>query len=585
MEQHGIDVYLVPTEDFHLSEYVGDYFKTREYLSGFTGSAGTLVITKDTAALWTDGRYYIQAEEELQDSGILLYKEGMAGVPSVKEYLQALGTQTNNLMEKRIDTLGFDGRCMSAAQGILYEPLAKNVQYDLDLSGMIWEYRPPLSKEPAYVLSTEFCGESYQSKLNKLRDKMQNEGAEYFLLTALDEIAWLLNIRGNDVAYNPVLLSYLLVTKETVVLYCFEKSSSAISEYLKSHQIEIRDYFTIYEDMKAIRADATVMLDKNRVNYWFYKTLLEQGVIFVHQKNPTYLWKAVKTQIEADNIRQAHLKDGIAYVRFLYWFKNNLGKCMMDELSVAERLRMERNRMENFVAESFESISAYGAHGAIVHYAVQAESNAEILQNGFLLLDTGGHYLEGTTDITRTLVCGSLTEEQKILYTAVLRGNINLARTRFLKGVNGCNLDILARQPLWELGFDYKHGTGHGVGYLLNVHEGPQGIRWRNTIWNPPLEAGMLVSDEPGVYLQDAFGIRLENLLLCKQCENTVEEEFLEWETVTLVPFEREAILPDALTVKERQWLNDYHEHVYRSLSPYLTKEETEFLREYTKAI
>jgi Xaa-Pro aminopeptidase len=577
MDIHKIDVYLVPTDDYHLSEYVGDYFKTREYLSGFTGSAGTLIVTKDEAGLWTDGRYYIQAEEELQDSGILLYKDGTEGVPSVKTYLEKTIHQSQ--------TLGFDGRCMTAEQGLRYETITKNLQYELDLTEGFWEDRPQISKEAAYALPIEYSGESYQDKLQKVRDAMKLAQTECFLLTALDEIAWLLNIRGNDVAYNPVVLSYLMITSEQVTLYCFSESVSGILDYLQENQINIRDYYSIYEDVKQLKSDSKVLLDKNRVNYWFYKTLTDNGCTIVHQNNPTYLQKAVKNVVESENIKLAHLKDGIAYVRFLYWFKNNVGKIPMDELTVAEHLRVERSGMEHFVEESFESIAAYGAHGAIVHYAANIESKAEILPEGFLLLDTGGHYLEGTTDITRTLVCGPLTQEQKQLYTAVLRGNLNLAAAKFPKGVTGCNLDILARQPLWELGLDYKHGTGHGVGYLLNVHEGPQAIRWRTNIWNPPLEAGMLVSNEPGIYLEGAFGIRLENLLLCKKSETSKQEEFLEWETMTLVPFEREAILPEQITMKERKWLNDYHERVYQEISPHLTKEEAEFLREYTREI
>lgn len=577
MDIHKIDVYLVPTDDYHLSEYVGDYFKTREYLSGFTGSAGTLIVTKDEAGLWTDGRYYIQAEEELQDSGILLYKDGTEGVPSVKTYL-----------EKKIhpsQTLGFDGRCMTAEQGLRYETITKNLQYELDLTEKFREDRPQISKEAAYVLPIEYSGESYRDKLQKVRDAMKLAQTDYFLLTALDEIAWLLNIRGNDVAYNPVVLAYLMITPEQVILYCFSESVSGILDYLQENQIDVRDYYAIYEDVKQLKSGSKVLFDKNRVNYWFYKTLTDNDCEIVHQNNPTYLQKAVKNAVESENIKFAHLKDGIAYVRFLYWFKSNVGKIPMDELTVAEHLRVERSSMEHFVGESFESIAAYGAHGAIVHYAATAESKAEILPEGFLLLDTGGHYLEGTTDITRTLVCGPLTQEQKQLYTAVLRGNLNLAAAKFPKGVTGCNLDILARQPLWELGLDYKHGTGHGVGYLLNVHEGPQAIRWRTNIWNPPLEAGMLVSNEPGIYLEGAFGIRLENLLLCEKSETSTQEEFLEWETVTLVPFEREAIIPEQLTMKERKWLNDYHELVYQKISPYLTKEEAEFLREYTREI
>ena len=494
MKKAHIDIYIIPTNDFHLSEYVGDYFKCREYMSGFTGSAGVMTVTEHQAVLWTDGRYFLQAEQQLAGTGIELFRMGMDGVPHIDEYVE-------HYLKKGM-TLGFDGRCMAASEGCGFAKLVESFGntdsrrfiYQTDLVGKIWTGRPFISREKAFVLNMEYAGEGYESKLANVRKDMGEKRADICLLTALDEIAWLLNIRGNDVKCNPVLLSYLIISEEKVLLYCFEESIIEIRDYLEDLGVEIRDYFSVYDEIREFGQDGRVLTDTDKMNYTLYMSLVKSNAKILDYNTPVYFLKAVKNKTEVENERQAHVKDAIAYIRFLYWFKNHLGKQYMDELTVAERLLEERKKMEHFVEESFDSIVAYGDHGAIVHYSATEDSKYEIQPSSFVLIDTGAHYLEGTTDITRTLVCGTLTNQQKQHYTAVLRGNLNLGGTRFLYGVNGLNLDVLARQPLWELGLDYNHGTGHGVGYLLNVHEGPNAFRWRITEGKkrvPKLEEGM----------------------------------------------------------------------------------------------
>ena len=591
MKKAHIDIYIIPTDDFHLSEYVGDYFKCREYMSGFTGSAGVMAVTEHRAGLWTDGRYFLQAEQQLAGTGIELFRMGTDDVPGMDEYVE------QHL--KKGMTLGFDGRCMAASVGCGYLELVErcgntedgHLIYQTDLVGEIWNGRPSISREKAFVLNMEYAGESYESKLAKVRNDMEEKGADLCFLTALDEIAWLLNIRGNDVKCNPVLLSYLIVSKEEAVLYCFEESITEIRYYLEGLGIEIRDYFSVYDEIREYGRERRVLTDTNKVNYTLYMSLVKNNAKILDYNTPVYLLKAVKNKTEVENERQAHLKDAIAYIRFLYWFKTHLGKQYMDELTVAERLLQERKKMEHFIEESFDSIVAYGEHGAIVHYSASEDTKYEIHPSSFVLIDTGAHYLEGTTDITRTLVCGTLTERQKKHYTAVLKGNLNLGGTRFLYGVNGLNLDVLARQPLWEMGLDYNHGTGHGVGYLLNVHEGPNAFRWRISEGKkrvPKLEEGMITSNEPGVYLKDEYGIRLENMVVCRRSEDYDTNpfgHFMEFETLTLVPFEREAIVAEDLTGRERELLNDYHARVYETVSPYLNREEQEFLKRYTEPL
>ena len=550
MRETGVDACLIPTSDFHGSEYVGDYFKCREYISGFTGSAGTLVVTLDEAGLWTDGRYFLQAAKQLEGSGIMLRKERQPGVPAIEEYLK----QTL----KRGETLGFDGRCImqDSAEKLITQLNAQGVavRTDIDLTGAVWKNRPELSAQPVWPLPVEYAGESSESKIKRVREFLVEKKADYFLLTSLEDIAWLLNMRGNDVESTPVILSYLLLGEKKLTWYVQE-------EY------------------------AAVYYDKSAVNTALISSLPEQ-VKKIEGVNPTFLFKAKKNPVEVENERNAHIKDGVAVTKFIYWLKSQIGKIKITEISAAEQLEQFRNTQEHYVEPSFAPIIAYKEHGAIVHYSATKESDVELKPESFVLADTGGHYLEGTTDITRTIALGSLTQEEKEMYTTVLKGHIQLEMARFLQGCSGQSLDVLARTPLWEKGLDYNHGTGHGVGYLLSVHEGPNSFRYRPSVNGRNdcvFEEGMITSDEPGIYLEGKFGIRLENMIVCQKDMENDYGSFLCFDALTLVPFERSAIIAEELSTKEKEWLNKYHQKVFEIIAPYLTEEEAGWLREETQ--
>ena len=580
MRQHHMNAYIVPTGDFHGSEYVGDHFKARVYLSGFTGSAGTLVVLEREAALWTDGRYFLQAQAQLTGSGIELMKSGEEGVPKIGEYL------SKKLAEGA--RVGFDGRMVSNGfvRRLAEKTKEKNMVFDgaHDLVDNIWEDRPPLSKEPVWELDISYAGMSREEKLKKLRESMREKKADACLLTALDEIAWLLNLRGNDIAYTPVFLAFMLVEAErATLLVCGEILSEEIRKALAQAGVDIVDYGQIEKLIGALPEGTALLFDGESVNSRV------AGCVPAHVKrmeetSPVERMKAVKNEREMENMRRAHIKDGAALTRFIYWLKHDVGKDAVTERSAAKKLCALRAEQEGFLGESFSPIAAYGPHGAIVHYGVTEETDIPLEGRGLCLLDTGGHYLEGTTDVTRTVALGALTREEIHAYTAVLRGHLNLAAAHFPKGICGQNLDVLARIPLWEQHLDYNHGTGHGVGYLLGVHEGPQRIYWRYPEEGRPaaLEEGMIMSDEPGFYQAGKFGIRLENLLLCRKDEKTQYGEFLRFETLTMVPFDREAIDVSLMNDRELALLNEYHGQVYRTLKPYLTKEEAKWLAEET---
>ena len=582
MRETGVDACLIPTSDFHGSEYVGDYFKCREYISGFTGSAGTLVVTLDEAGLWTDGRYFLQAAKQLDGSGIMLQKERQPGVSTIEEYLKET--------LKRGETLGFDGRCIMAdyAEKLIAQLNAKGiaVRTDIDLAGAVWENRPQLSAQPVWPLPVEYAGESSESKIARVREFLSEKKAQYFLLTSLEDIAWLLNMRGNDVESTPVILSYLLLGEQEIIWYVQEKAlSEKIRILLDMQGIKTAPYAQIYDDVKHLPENAVVYYDKSAVNTALVSALPE-NIKKVEGVNPTFLFKAKKNPVEVENERKAHIKDGVAVTKFIYWLKTQIGKTKITEISAAEQLEQFRNAQEHYVEPSFAPIIAYKEHGAIVHYSATKESDVELKPESFVLADTGGHYLEGTTDITRTIALGSLTQEEKEMYTTVLKGHIQLEMARFLQGCSGQSLDILARTPLWEKGLDYNHGTGHGVGYLLSVHEGPNSFRYRPSVNGRNdcvLEEGMITSDEPGIYLEGKFGIRLENMIVCqKDMENTYGS-FLCFDSLTLVPFDRSAIIAEELSTKEREWLNKYHQKVFETIAPYLTEEEACWLKEETQ--
>ncbi len=580
MAEYHIDAYLIPTADFHGSEYVGAHFACREYLSGFTGSAGTLLVFANWAGLWTDGRYFLQAAQQLEGSGIRLMKQGEPGVPTIEEFLR------QSLQPEQ--TLGFDGRCVDARTGRRYHRLTRQLgaklNHQLDLVDEIWPQRPPLSAQPVWELDEQYAGLSRRDKLAQLRRSMVSEGVDTFLLSTLEDIAWLLNLRGNDIPCDPVFLSYLILTKETCILFANPASfSPELLAELEVDGVSLRPYDNFYVYVNRFSPSQTVLLDTRRVNTTLL-TSIPSHVSVLDRPNPTELRKAIKNPVEVENMRRAHLADGIALTRFMYWLKTQLPQGTT-ELQAAEHLEALRRADPLYLEPSFDPILATGAHSAIVHYSPTPESDAPIQPDAFLLADTGGHYYTGTTDCTRTYAMGTLTDWQKTCYTAVLRGNLHLAAAVFRAGCTGLNLDYLARQPLWDLGLDFNHGTGHGVGYLLSVHEGPQSIRWRSLGKEPALAPGMITSDEPGVYFDGDFGIRLENLVLCTEKSQTNFGTFLGFETLTLTPFDRDAMDPTQMTPQEKYLLNAYHARVHAAIAPHLPPEEAAWLAQATRPI
>lgn len=583
MKKRGIDMYLVPTSDFHESEYVGEYFKARKYMTGFTGSAGTAVITMEEAGLWTDGRYFIQAENQLSGTPVKLFRMNEEGVPKIPEYIG------QKLPEG--GCLGFDGRVVNGKDGDEYGELVKKkggrMQVSEDLVGLIWSERPSLPAEPAFLLPLEYAGESTADKLKRVREKMKEQEADVHILTSLYDIAWLLNVRGNDIAHVPVVLSFVMLGQDYCNWYVNEKVlNQELISYLKQEHITVKGYEEIYRDVEAL-TECRVLLEKAVVNYRICQSL-KQSIKVVDAANPTIAMKAVKNPVELANTVKAHIKDGVAVTKFMYWLKTHIGKEEITEISASDYLEELRRQQEHFLDVSFDTISAYGPNGAMMHYKATEESNAVLQPEGFLLVDSGGHYLEGTTDITRTFALGDLSRQQKEYFTAVCRGNLNLADARFLYGCRGLNLDILARGPLWDMDLDYKCGTGHGVGHILNVHEDPNGIRWRIVPERNDscvLEEGMITTDEPGVYLEGEYGIRTENELICRKGAKNEYGQFMYFENITYAPIDLDAILPEEMSPAERRRLNQYHQMVYDTVSPYLTEEEVQWLKEYTREI
>lgn len=577
MEQKKADMYLVPASDFHESEYVTDYFKAREFLTGFTGSAGTAVITAKEAGLWTDGRYFVQAKEQLPDE-IRLYQMGEDGVPDIEEYVE------NHLKEH--GCLAFDGRVVNAVWGEKLKKAAEKIhgtiKTDEDLLDGIWKDRPALSCEPVWLLDEKYSGKKTSDKLSKVREEMKKKKADIHLMTSLCDIAWLLNVRGGDISYVPVPLSFLALTEEECIWFV---QSGAVDEevrdYVRKNHITVREYREFYEYVKKLEGK-TVLLDRGAVSCSICSSIPDSCRI-LDEPDVAALMKAVKNKTETDNIRKAHIKDAVAVCRFMYWLKTNAGSIPMTELSAAEYLEGLRKEQEGFLEPSFETISAYKEHGAIVHYAPVPETDASVEGQGFLLVDSGGHYLEGTTDITRTFAVGAVTEEMKTDYTLVCAACLNLAATRFLYGCTGKNLDLAARAPFWEKGLDYKHGTGHGVGYLLSVHEGPNAFRWRKP--EAVMEEGMVTTDEPGLYKEGKYGIRLENELLCRKGEKNEYGQFMYFENLTFVPYDLDAIAAEKLTDTERKRLNEYHAAVYSVVSPFLSGEELAWLKDATRKV
>lgn len=579
MKERGIDYYIIPSADYHQSEYVGDYFKGREWISGFTGSAGTVVVTQNEVGLWTDGRYFIQAEKQLQGSGITLFKMGEERVPTFIQYI------VNNIQSG--ETLGFDGKVLATNTVLDFEAKLKdkkvNFNFEFDLVGEIWRDRPSLPASQVFVLEEKFTGESVEKKLTRVRNILEEENCDVNIITSLDDIAWIFNIRGNDVKNNPVNLAYAAITVDKAVLYIGEeKLNSEVEKYLYKNGVEVRDYFEIYEDMERVSNSNIIMMDLNKVNYTIFKKLNPE-IKVINRSNPSTIMKACKNKVELENLRNLHVKDGVAVTKFMYWLKNSIGKEEITEMSATQKLESFRKEQELYIEPSFDTIAAYESNAAMMHYKSTPETDRRLEAKNLFLVDSGGQYFDGTTDITRTFVLGECSEELKKHFTLVLKGMINLSKVKFLYGVTGTNLDILARQALWNIGIDYKCGTGHGVGFLLNVHEGPQGIRVQ---YNPQvLEEGMNVTNEPGVYIAGSHGIRLENELIVQKAEKTEFGQFMKFETMTYAPLDLDGVIKELLSKEEIEYLNNYHQMVYEKVSPYLTLEEKEWLKEYTRAI
>ena len=580
MRENHVEAYIIPTSDFHETEYVCEYFACRKYMSGFTGSAGVLVVLLDKAALWTDGRYFIQAASQLEGSGIELMRQNQPGVPEIDDYI------ISHLKEN--DTVGFDGRVMNTKDALAYKEVfdaAKlKMNVNLDLVDEIWQDRPALPSTPTFHYAEKFSGESMESKLARVREYLKKEHVNSMILTSVDQIAWLYNLRAHDIPHFPVALAYSIVSLETATIYMDASRLDELSksQFEKNH-VKIKDYNAIYRDSKEL-VD-TVVADPTSVNYAIVSNL-KAKVIF--KECPIILWKAMKNETELKCTKWAHIKDGVACTKLMYWLKHNAGKMDMDELSVQSKLQVLRSEQENYLEDSFGTICAYKEHAAMMHYSSKPETNVKILDEGMLLIDSGGQYLEGTTDITRTYVLGKISEEEKLWFTRALRSHIRLASAHFLYGCTGLNLDILARGPLWDHDMDYQCGTGHGVGHLLNVHESPNGFRWRQLPHRNEmcvLDEGMITSNEPGVYEEGKFGIRHENEMVVVKGNTNHYGQFMHFEPLTFVPFDVDGLDVSLLTEEEKSWLNTYHSQVYEKISPYLTRDEALWLKEACKAI
>lgn len=580
MEENGFTAFVFPSSDPHNSEYVADHWKSREWISGFSGSAGTAVVTLEHAALWTDSRYFIAAEKELNGTGFQLMKLRVEGTPSVSEWLASeLSTY-----EKAV--VGLDGNVNSFAEvAAMEQELATKgnitVRTDADPMAELWTDRPVIPDNMVSLHPLEYSGESTSSKVSRVRKHLLDCGADGLLVTALDEIAWVLNLRGSDVHCNPVFVSYLLISPENITLYINNvKLPDDVKAYLMSEHIDVQAYESVVEGLR-LYAGKSLLVDMSSTNYSLATAVPFEKVC--SGVSPIASMKAVKNKVEQDGFRAAMLRDGVAVVKFLAWLKSAVEAGGQTEISLDDRLTALRAEQPKFKGISFDTIVGYEAHGAVVHYEATPETDIPVQPHGLVLIDSGAQYLDGTTDITRTIALGELSEEQRRVYTLVLKGHIQLDRCRFPAGACGSQIDALARAPMWREGYNYMHGTGHGVGSYLNVHEGPHQIRME---WRPaPLQAGMTVTNEPGIYLEGKFGVRIENTLLIVPAESTAFGDFLKFETLTLAPIDTAPIVLEMLSTEEREWLNNYHRRVYESLSPYLEGNEKEWLRKATLPI
>lgn len=571
MKQQGIAACIIPGTDPHASEYIADYWKEREWISGFDGSAGTAVVTLKGAGLWTDSRYFLHAAEQLEGTGIELMKQGL---PETLEILPWLATQLTKGEKVGVNSQMFSVNGYSAMKANL--KMSDLNLVSIDLPGMVWTDRPTLPLIPFFVFDTKFAGKPASEKLTLVRDEMKKEHAEVFVISALDDIAWLFNIRGNDVNYNPVVIAYALVEKEKATLFITpEKLTYDTNAYLESQHVHVLAYNEIYETLKKLSPSKAVLVDGGKLNQALFESI-PSGCDIRNTMSPIFKLKSVKNDVEMEGVRRAMLKDGVALTRFFIWLEENLKSGALSEISISDKLRAFRSEQENFMGESFGTIAGYAGHGAIVHYHALPETEASLKAENILLLDSGGQYMDGTTDITRTVALGSPTAQQKTDNTLVLKGHIALATAIFPAGTRGSQLDILARKAMWDLGLNYGHGTGHGVGHFLCVHEGPQSIRMDE---NPTvLQPGMMISNEPGMYRTNEYGIRIENLVHVIPAQKTEYGQFLQFETLTLFPIDQHLINFDLLNRSEIEWLNEYHQRVYETISPKLNEYEREWL-------
>ena len=584
MKAAGIDIYVVVTGDYHISEYAGDYFKEREFITGFTGSAGTAVITQDDARLFTDGRYFVQAEKQIEGTGFSLMRVGAPGVMNVAQYCESI--------IKDGMCMGFDGRTMPAGEGIELSGICKSVgaecRCDFDAIEKIYENRAEFPKSKAFYLDEEYSGEGIESKLSRIRQYMSDNNADIHIMATLDDICWTFNIRGRDVECNPVIMAYSLITKDGAYIYTdIERFDEEILDIFNKAGVSVLPYGQVYDDICSMHG--RVLIDRKRVNMRIYDNVMaNEHAEAVFADNPAMLFKAVKNGTEIKNLYSAHVDDGVAVTKFIFWLKKNVASGNITEASAAAYLDNLRSNIKDYIELSFDTISAYNANAAMMHYHAD-ETNAAVLKpEGMLLVDSGGQYLRGTTDITRTIALGPVTDKMKMYYTLTLKGMLNLANAKFLKGCNGFSLDILARAPLWNVGMDYRCGTGHGIGYLLNVHESPNGFRWKhNPVKNDlaVIEEGMVTSDEPGVYIEGEFGIRIENEIVCQKDYDNEYGTFLKFDMLTMVPIDLELVNVKYLDAVDIERLNGYHERVYKTLEPYFNGEEKEMLRKATAPV
>lgn len=581
MAEKSIDAFIIPSFDAHQSEYVPEHWKARQWISGFTGSAGTVVVTMQEAGLWTDGRYFLQAEKQLEGSVVKLFRMGLPGVPAYIDWIN------ETLPVKGI--VGFNGKSMPVSvykdMKRAYKDKKLAFETGYDLIGQLWEDRPPIPQVPVFLHDIKYAGKTRTEKLSEVRSEMQKENCSHYLLSSLDDVAWLLNLRGGDVPNNPVVTAYVLVSQADCKLFIDKsKITEAVEKELESDRIEVLEYEAIEQEINSIKGEGSIIVDPDKTNVWLYKSVPEAFGI-VEKTNITTNLKAVKNSTEIKNLRNSHIKDGVALVKFHIWLDKNLGKEKITEITVDEKLKEFRSLQELSMGPSFDTIAGYKEHAAMMHYKAVPGIEYSLEKEGMLLIDSGGQYLDGTTDTTRTIVLGELTPEQRKDFTLVLKAHIGLATAKFMYGCTCTHLDILARRPLWEEGLDYRCGTGHGVGFLLGVHEGPQGFRRVPAVNTVVLEPGMILTNEPGIYKEEKHGVRTENTLLVIDDFETEYGRYMKFDTISYCPIDLDGIEVSLLTQQEKDWLNNYHQEVYDRLSPSLDEPEREWLKHETRAV